>query len=87
MIGKISCVLGGNAWLSHHEMNWLIHAKQWIKNRELYRAENWVQYIRNDGGSVRILQSLCQMDPLNSHTEAEIIPYTSLSGPIESIQD
>jgi len=39
--------------------------------RTVYRAEYWLQYVGNDGGNLGILQSLCQVGPMNVHKGKE----------------
>ena len=50
----------------------------------VYGAEYQLQCVGNDGGSVGILQGLCQVNSMNAYTGSERTTYTNLSGPIEA---
>ena len=51
----------------------------------VYRAAHQLQGIRDDIGTVGISQSLHHVGPTKAHTATKRTPYTSFSGPIESI--
>ena len=74
--------------MSQHEMISIssAHKSTDYNQGTVYRAKYWLQCVVNDGGNIEILQSFCQVGPINSYTGNESIPYTSLSGPIEPIQ-
>ena len=51
----------------------------------VYGAEYLLQWVRNNGGSIGILQSLHQVCPTDAHVGTVRTLYASLSGPTEPI--
>jgi len=74
-----------------HIMKWRVswsansHGSADYDQRTVFGAEYCFRCIASDGGSVGILQSSHQVGCMNALTETERTPYTSLSGPTESI--
>ena len=84
---KTSHILDSHAQLSHHKMkSILVCSSMDYSHGTMFRAEYWLQCVRNDGGNVGISQSLHQVDPMSAHTGKERTPYASLSGPTEPIR-
>jgi len=91
MMWKRSHVRDGHTQLAHHKTKSISIGSSAQIDRvwnqgTVHRAKYLLQCVENNGGSVEILQSLCQVGPTNAHTVTERTLYTSLSGPTELIQ-
>jgi len=51
----------------------------------MYRSEHWLCCIENNGGNIRISQSLCSVGPTDAHTGIEGTVQGSLSRLIEQM--